>query len=1294
MREGAKFCTACGKPVKTDAKPASAPAEKADVNPEVKDKVLDLAKAGAKQIIAALKDNDINASAQAGEVSCKLDAAQNAFMKLLKKGLLCVALCLCLPNPLSAQKAEIKFQTEGPRGELTVKFTGVKDIKYLRDEKANYDHYTFHYYEGTLMSDKITVETLFVPSPGNVSTAQYATLIGFDNLYPSSNEDGYELDPNRTRVAKMKRDRSAPGSSLTLSDKYTITPDTYGVQVSIAPAVDLNPDKYSPQEEQPEGLMVESFMFCFVYDGETVVEEIDTRASSEPDDVSTGKYMNTEGIDGIVDIEDEDSNSGNSSSSYDDPDEDSHPGNWTIPAAVVGGLASLGIIRSRRRNKTAAKKGNSTSKKEKDKKDDRNDDDEDEETATYEMRIRKDFGDTLAPGAAPKTVFAKIVRIPQGGKAETDPTLTGKISIIGDSYLKVDGKKKSGEYMSASVQAPMADHIPEDAVVSFRLASGGVSFTNRMHFKVARSEIKFFQENITLPACTDEEWRLPFVVRGFDKDAAVEAVISGSGNKYDVKVEPSDREGCYYAVITEKAKDKLEPGTWEQFFIGVKATSGTSELVESIPLYRFHMGLRFDPYDTVPCYLKLNGVNGKPEVEKAVAELVYFDWDPETNDIVTLYPVPTDFKVTAEGETEKGYLEKLGITCKVTSVTTDNGRQLEIYPVKGVLDAPTRFKASISLTADCGQGRVETVTKEVLIASQPVRQNVTPAMLEEDRRIGEGLMTIQKSIWDHGEYARLFPLHKLIDVMLDGYDGAYGYDKHQVETVKDVYKRFLSGELAGANATAQKVTLADEMAMFIDAFLQTSEEVENSMGFFTRMAVGVATLGMSDAVFTALQVARDMKTTAEKGGDTWDVFVAGVKVVAWDAAMDVDLWKDVAKKVAPKKYAAAAMKAEKMAAEAKDKAKEFFSGFTGKKTGNVLENSRGVKSKVASKADDAIEAFKKNPEMSDLDKKLDQVYKNGQANGKAKVDDLQAAQWLMENNPTPENVKLYKKKVLEVQRDKFAMQQLNGLPEGDSTRAAFNSELDNVYKDVDLEVREALRKQGYDMADSPFAATSSNKADLASGKKVTYDRDVTYQTKAGKDVPQKVAQEAYEKAFYKRTTGIDAPDSKVAKEWAQMHDQSVVQKGSRVSYEDDLNPVIKDWDVKLSDAERTGKVMTYKSTEWFEQTEQMIWKANTLENSALRLEMLEQALSKRQEAARQMVKQFRYVHERDLAAQTKGVMSKISEKMRFGMEISSRLFSTGSDALTLSQVEAILAKNNLTLELLSSQLGDTLKAIG
>ena len=1263
LREGAKFCQACGQPVpkvkpalsaesvnkptvSTD-RTAKAPADKTAVKSEIKDMAVDMAKAGAKQILAALKDRDINASATPGEVSCKPDAAQTAFMKLLKKGLLVLAMLLALPSALSAQNK--LSQVTGP---FTVSLSnGNPALTYTVE------------FEGAVASgETFDGGTTFYPSGGNT---------------PHTEINGYFHSKDYV-IMKVRVEED-----FGVVDNWEVATDSgeaeklFRVKKGI-----LGETLVSETRDLSKGSEA-VFKIPVPSNGSHLYIHLQIRQK-----VADGyKSWIQQGREFTLAMGDAAEHTINSDAG------DSGENGWVVPAAIAGALGAGGIaLKWRKKKKAAAKKPGKASKDEKKKSEDDKQDEDDEEKATYEMRIRKDFGDTLTPGGAAQKVYARIVRIPQGGKAATDSVLTSKISITGDSYLNVSGQNLSGGYMSASVEAPQSGSIPDEAVVNFRLSSGGGSFTNRMHFKVAKSEIIFFQENLTLPACSDEVWRLPFAVKGASKNAAVES-CSSALEKYDVKIEPGEKDGLFYAVIKEKAKDKKEAGTWEQFSLGIKVTDGKLELADSLPLYRFHLGLKFAPHSTIPCYLQTSAT-GNTEVAKAYAQLAWFDWDPETNDIVTIFPVPTDFKITAKGEKELGYLDKLGICCRATATTTENGRQLEIFACKGILDAPTRFKATISIAADCGQGRVETVSKEVLIASQPVRQNVTAAMYDEDKRIGDGLINIQSSIWNNGEYSRLFPLYKLIDVMLDGYDGAYGYDKHQVETVKDVYSRFLSGELAGANATAKRVTLADEMRMFVDSFLQTSEEVENSMGFFTRMAVGVATLGMSEAVFTSLQVTRDMKATVEKGGGVYDVFVVGVKAAAMEALTDFDVWKGVGKKLAPKQFEAAAKSVENVTKQAKEVASDYFSETIGKKTKGILDKSKSVKSKAASQADEAIDAFRKNPEMSDLDKKLDQVYKNGQAHGKAKVDDLQAAQWLMENNPTPENVKLYKKKVLEVQRDKFAMHEMNKLADGNSTRAVFNKELDNVYKDVDDEVRKILKKQGYDLDEKPFAATSSNKADLAEGKKVTFDRDVTYKTVDGKDVPQKAAQEAYEKAFYKRTTGVDAPSDKAAREWAQMHDQSVVQKGSRVSYEDDLNPVIKDWDQKLTDAEHTGKVMTYKSTEWFEQTNDMIKKANTLEDSGLRLDMLEQALSKRQEATRQMVKQFRYVHERDLAAQTKGAVSKISEKMRYGMEISSRLFSTGADQLTLGEAEAILAQKNLTLELLSQWLGDTLKTIG
>ena len=972
---------------------------------------------------------------------------------------------------------------------------------------------------------------------------------------------------------------------------------------------------------------------------------------------------------------------------------------WLIPPAIL--ITGGEIIRRIRKNKGKDRK---PEKKE----EDSEDKEEEKGPSSFNMILFKEFGNTLNVGETYR-VGVHIEEITAKGRHIDRPDLARQVKAQDGDNIRVVRSFMEGNRMMAEIEALNSDEpgiYQGNMLFSFISASG--AFRNKVVFSIMGNlKVIFGQDNLTIPACFDDEIDLPFIVVGANDSTEISLNLN---EVYNVRLEPDGEPGIFHALIRERSKKKMEPGAYEPFFLNVKAVRGGQETVESLPVYRFHMGLALDLNPTLPCYLAVKETSrGKKELDgsdyevpKAYGHLAYFTWDSDTNRIETVNAVPTGFRIEAAESKENEFLTQLGICCVPTSTITDKGRTLELFCGRGVLDAPTRFKATITITADCGGGITETVQKEIAIASQPVRQfrSTEEAMsaYEADRRIGEGLINIQQWIFDHNEYSRLFPLYKLIDVMLDGYDGAYGYDKGQVDTVKSVFNRFINGDLLGANATPQTVTLADEMKLFCESFLQTSEDVENSMGFFTRLAVGVVTLGMSDVVFTGLKVVRDMKAEAERGGDTWDVFCVGAKCVTieylQDKAMEFGMGKlqDTIKK-SPKVTGKIDAAKDALNRKIQD-GKNFFADITGKKTTKIIEGSKNARSRARIEADDAIGKFRKDPQMSDLDKKIDEAFKNGKKHGKAKVEELQAAEWLMESNPTPENIKLYKKKVLDVQRDKFAMQQLNELPDGARTRAGFNKELDEVYKDVDADVRQILSEKGYNVDKKPFNATSSNKSDLSSGKKVTYDRDVTYKTVDGVEIPQKTAQEAYEKAFYKRTTGCDAPNAKVAREWAQMHDQCVVQKGSKVSYGDDLNPVIKDWDQKLHDAKGTGEVMTYKSTEWFEQTEQMIRKANTLDDKGLRLDMLEQALSKRQEATRQMVKQFKYVHERDLAAQTKGAISKISEKMRFGMEISSRLFSTGEDALTLGQVEAILKQNDLTLELLSLKLGQALEKIG
>lgn len=606
LRDGAKFCTSCGKPVKTAGKPDSATTANTDVNLEIKEKALDLAKAGAKQIIAALKDRDINAPATPGEVSCKPDAAQNAFMKLLKKGLPVLIALFAMPLAMTAQNKlsqvigpfTVSLNNGNPALTYTIEFEGAVasgemfdggTTYFPSDGKTPHTEINGYFHSKDYITMKVRVEEDF----GVVDSWEVATDFG-------EAEKLFRVKQNIMGESLVSETRNLSKGSDAIFKIAVPSADSHlyiHLQVRQKAA-----DGYRSWVSQGREIILAS--------GDAVGQTIDSDAGSAGEN------------------------------------------EWVVPAVVLGGLAAGGLALKMRKKKKSKDKDSARKEQEKksDKKDTKDEEkDDDEEKATYEMRIRKDFGDTLTPGAAAQKVYARIVRIPQGGAAATDPALTAKISITGDGYLNVSGQSLAGDYMSASVEAPQRGSIPDEAVVNFRLASGGGSFTNRMHFKLAKNEIIFFQENLTLPACSDEVWRLPFAVTGVSKNAAVEA-CSNCLDKYNVKIEPGEKDGLYYAIISEKVKDKKEPGTWEPFSLGIKVLNGSTEMSDSIPLYRFHMGLKFAPHSTVPCYLQ------KGEVKKACAELVYFDWDPETNDIVTIFPVPKDFKITAEDEKNRDIL--------------------------------------------------------------------------------------------------------------------------------------------------------------------------------------------------------------------------------------------------------------------------------------------------------------------------------------------------------------------------------------------------------------------------------------------------------------------------------------------------------------------------------------------------------------------------------------------------------------------------------------------------------------
>ena len=239
-----------------------------------------------------------------------------------------------------------------------------------------------------------------------------------------------------------------------------------------------------------------------------------------------------------------------------------------------------------------------------------------------EMEIYKDFGNTLIVGDAAETVYACIIRHSANGDAEWgDEALTQRITISSvDNYLYVEERGMVNGCNTAYVAAPACEEgePPKEAIVQFQIASAEASYTNHLHFKILKQEIKFAQENLTLPARYDKEVRLPFVVVGMnDGTAHIKVTITDENNAetkdYSVgaAVDWNAERRVYEVAIRDCCLDEKEdkgiPGNYVSYKINIEESNDKGTVIKGeLPLYRYYMGLvlqmEFD--GDVHCYFE------------------------------------------------------------------------------------------------------------------------------------------------------------------------------------------------------------------------------------------------------------------------------------------------------------------------------------------------------------------------------------------------------------------------------------------------------------------------------------------------------------------------------------------------------------------------------------------------------------------------------------------------------------------------------------------------------------------
>lgn len=291
-------------------------------------------------------------------------------------------------------------------------------------------------------------------------------------------------------------------------------------------------------------------------------------------------------------------------------------GNALGTLAKVGGgaaAAGIGIKVIKGLAGKSGKSGGGGGKKKKKKKrtedsgddprDDQKDDQKDEdEKKRYEMRVYKEFGDTIYAGKT-VTLSARIVEISASGVERTVPELTQQITISSSNYLQVGGTFLSGQYQSARVTAPEYDEaVPSTAVVTFRLMAPGGSFTQHMRFNIKKADpavvwldppVNVWNARIEIIAGDNATYRLRFFFHDVSEEP--EKIVFDQYSNYDITVEPADTMYTYWILVKNRTAPMDNKIIYEDYFSDTVTFTAIFkdglEMKESFSISRYPEGL-------------------------------------------------------------------------------------------------------------------------------------------------------------------------------------------------------------------------------------------------------------------------------------------------------------------------------------------------------------------------------------------------------------------------------------------------------------------------------------------------------------------------------------------------------------------------------------------------------------------------------------------------------------------------------------------------------------------------------
>ena len=1026
-------------------------------------------------------------------------------------------------------------------------------------------------------------------------------------------------------------------------------------------------------------------------------------------------------------------------SAEDDTDAPDDEGPWGtlipigVSAGIIGYLTYL-ANKYRRRRKAA---------KDEEPDDDPDDDEDDEEDDPdqLEMRFYKNFDGTLITGDAGRRVSACIVRHPAKGPEWVDENLTRQIEITSnDNYLVVDDDGMVNGWRSCFVSAPEDPDPPKEGVVRFRLSVDRGTYTNRVHFRIEKGEVQFDQENLTIPAGCKTAIELPFAVPGFEGESGVSAFISGSDGStkdYSVEVKWDERKGHYFAIIQdllpEPQKDECIPGKFIEYTLHIVAEHERGTKIEgTLPVLRFFMGLALEFKDKgeVGCYiteydpmkhrtreeLRMKAGGKVYMTQENQVILTLYDYDFKDNTLLKVAPVPVEkdgFVVKAKDGTKQDLVDKLGLQLEPLADRCDDGRLGLIRCRKGVLDAPNRIDAECTIKVKYQGPNNDSpqdyeCTHTMRLASQPRREEKdmadSEALRKKDQHIFDRLMHIVENITQTGQLNRMFPLVKYTEMQLEGYDPAYGYDARNVKRIESTYARLVMGEIGGVDEELPpELGITDELEWWFAAFKQ----VEKDIGFIGRIVAAVGSWGISELIFMPVDFAEEIREYVwDKNGDSsLKMFWIGVKNAAF-MALAV---KGTASTLTAKNVTRQGMReALQNARKGFEKPYNTLKGWLFRES---AEKSLEATRRASSVAEMRLTAAKTTPPLPG-ERSLDKAMKMKRAKAADRVERLRTAIDMAEQNPDWTNISLRNQLILEVQGDKQAMYMLKNASEKyNKVRKELNGTLKSIYEITDKKSFAELSRKYPGREIKVFNASSSKAEQLASGKTITMDRDITYYFVDENNVvhylPQEEVMEIYNRNFYETTRNFVSKNKVVAEsstsasdvynKYAKAKDQRVLQ-----DVLNDPESFGTDWE-KMADKSRHGEAltnptkvgdaMTFKGHDRFSSAERLLQQAEQTADDAERLLLQGEAVDEYMEGLRQMAKEFNnFVKPYDIARYKVNGTSMIPQHMREAVEMVEAMFKPGS-TVSIDEIQRAFKGLNYSFWQFADDMGACMKRI-